>query len=173
MPGRTRAQLAAENAALRARITQLEQEVESLRQVEACLESHLREQAAVAELAGYGMGRCSVEGRVLDANPALAGLLGYASVPELKAASAAAMVCWDRGEFARLVADLAHADRAEGLEARWNRRDGTPLTVRVAARALRDEGGALVGLGIIAEEVTEGQLPGSGGRLHGRWPAGS
>lgn len=102
--------------------------------------------------AAYGMYRTTEAGQILDANPALARMLGYASVEDL---------------MARRMTDIwaSPADRAEVIarnasreyataDVRWRRKDGSPILVHLSARRVELEPG-LVGFEGIAEDITE------------------
>ncbi len=111
----------------------------------------------------YGIYRSTIDGRLLEANPALVAMLGYESEAELIGVDWARQVYLDPEERARLVREYQDAHRVEGAEAHWRKKDGTPITVRLSGRVVRDAAGALSGYEMIVEDVTahralEGQL---------------
>jgi PAS domain S-box-containing protein len=84
--------------------------------------------------AAYGIARVRLDGGFVDANPALADMLGFATADELKAAN-----FWS---------DISAANRGKGVighveahtqtgEETWTRRDGTRIDVRVSGRVTR------------------------------------
>jgi signal transduction histidine kinase/CheY-like chemotaxis protein len=61
----------------------------------------------------------------------------------------------DPAEWERLLEGARASDGLQGVDVRWQRRDGAPITVRLSGRAVRGEGGVLEGLELLAEDVTE------------------
>ena len=102
----------------------------------------------------YGIYRSTVDGRLLEANPALVSMLGYQSEAELLSVDWASGVYQDPEGRARLVGEHRDADRIEGVEVGWKRKDSTPITVRLSGRAVRDQFGALTEFEMIVEDVT-------------------
>jgi PAS domain S-box-containing protein len=107
---------------------------------------------SLVEGAPYGIYRSSLEGRFLAVNPAMVAMLGYGSASELLAVDIARDVFQDPEARARVLGPFAETGRVE-LELK--RKDGTPITVRVSGRPLRDERGNLEGFEGVAEDVTE------------------
>jgi two-component system cell cycle sensor histidine kinase/response regulator CckA len=102
----------------------------------------------------YGIYRSTPEGRLLEANPALVAMLGYASEAELLEVDWASDVYQDPGERVRRMEEYRDADRVEGAEVRWKRKDGSPVTVRLSGRMLRDEAGRLLEYEMMVEDVS-------------------
>ena len=100
-----------------------------------------------------GVYRTSPGGRVLMANPALLGMLGYASMDEL----AARDLNQDfepqylRSEFKQA---LERAGEVIGLESVWRRKDGSTFYARENARAIRGEDGSVLYFEGTVEDVT-------------------
>ena len=118
----------------------------------ALAESEARYRALIAR-AAYGIYRSTREGRFLEVNPALVAMLGYASERELLAADIKHDIYFDAASRDRLMA--AHDEQLDRTEVQWKRRDGTPITVRLSARIVRDEAGGILYFEGIAEDVTE------------------
>ncbi|MFY9584380.1 MAG: PAS domain S-box protein [Candidatus Acidiferrales bacterium] len=129
-------------------ITERRQAGEALRTSEA----RYRE---LVKNATYGIFRASWEGRFLDVNPALVAMLGYASEEEILSLNLGTGVYRDPVAWARLLEQAAVRDRVEGLEVEWKRKDGSPVLVRLSARAVRDPAGGVDCFEGIAEDVTE------------------
>jgi PAS domain S-box-containing protein len=129
-------------------ITERKRAEEALRQSETRIRS-------LVENATYGIYLCSVEGKLLDVNPALVALLGYQSETELLAANLATDIFRSPDEAAQLVAQCEQAGRLESVDVDWKHRDGKPITVRLSGRAVRDDRGVLAYFEIFAENVTE------------------
>ena len=126
-------------------ITRQKEVEERLRHSEARYRSLIQD-------AAYGIYRSSVDGRILDANKALAKMLGYDSVDELMTRQ---MTDLYRQPTDRADQIQRHAgeDRA-ALDLEWRRKDGSPLLVHITARRVAlDDGGQ--GFEGIAEDVTE------------------
>jgi len=100
-----------------------------------------------------GVYRTSPAGRVLMANPSLLGMLGYASLNELSARDLNQEFEpeYPRSEFWRT---LERDGEVIGLESAWRRKDGSSFYARENARAVRDEGGAILYIEGTVEDVT-------------------
>ena len=107
------------------------------------------------ERAAFGIYRSTPEGRFLDANPALIHMLGYASLAEVQALDIARDVYRDPRDRAALFASAELRRPEAWIEVDWKRRDGSPITVRLSARLVRDAAGAIVYCESIAENVTD------------------
>jgi PAS domain S-box-containing protein len=101
-----------------------------------------------------GVFRLSPDGRFVEVNPALVRILGYASELELYALTGTADIFIDPLERERLRLQLAHGP-VDCAAARWRRKDGSPITVRLTAQAVHDDAGRLVAYDGIAEDVSE------------------
>src|SRR6266852_40575 len=127
-------------------ITDQQRAEEALRRSEANYRS-------LVQGAPYGICRLSTDGRFLDVNPALVEMLGHSSEAEVMAVCADREVFRDPGERARILEH--HPERLEGVEVGWKRKDGTPITVRLSGRPVRDPSGPAACYELIAENVTE------------------
>src|ERR1039458_10444218 len=96
------------------------------------------------------------DGRLLDANAALAGMLGYDSPADLLKGSGAGGIALVPQVLSLLTAE--DSDDRRVVDVRWKRKDGAPLLIRLAGRLLHDEHGAPICLEMIAENVTERSL---------------
>jgi two-component system cell cycle sensor histidine kinase/response regulator CckA len=103
--------------------------------------------------AAYGIYRATVDGQILDANPAFAAMLGY-SVDELLAMSMPALY-WSPDERVALIEKSRHEpDQMRTSDVTWRRKDGTPIIARLTARLVAFEDG-VGGFEGIAEDITE------------------
>ena len=129
------------------------------RAADAQLELALRESEAslraFVENAVFGIYRSSLNGRALMVNQTLAGMLGYGSPDELLGADLARAVYRDPAERGRLVERHGAAERYEGVETVWKRKDGRPIPVRLSGRVLHDAAGDVTGFEGIVEDLTE------------------
>jgi PAS domain S-box-containing protein len=121
---------------------------EALRRSEASYRS-------LIEGAAYGIYRSDMAGKLLEVNPALVEMLGYASEAELLSRNLAADVYADPAERARLIAEHEKQDRFRGVEVNWKRKDGSVLAVRLTGRPVVDETGQLEYFEGIVENVAE------------------
>jgi len=136
----------------------LSREVERDVEREALARALERSEARFRQLihrAGYAIYRSTPEGRFLDVNPAMVRMLGYGSEAELYAIDLTSDLYVDPFERDRLRLRLTRGDDVEWLETRWKRKDGSPITVRLSVRTVRDELGQVECYEGIAEDVTE------------------
>jgi len=103
--------------------------------------------------AAFGIYRSTEDGRILDANPALAQMLGYGSVDELLTHN---MLDLYRSpeDRAALLATGAHQHHGIG-EVPWKKKDGTPILVRLVARIIEGSEKGVTWYETIAKDVTE------------------
>jgi two-component system, cell cycle sensor histidine kinase and response regulator CckA len=121
---------------------------QALRRSEVCYRS-------LVQTAVYGIYRSSLEGRFLDVNPALIGMLGYNSALEVLSLDPKADVFADPGEYKRLIDEFRRTGRMDGVEVRWKRHDGALITVRISGRAVAGGDEPADVLEAIAEDITE------------------
>jgi PAS domain S-box-containing protein len=150
-------------------LRQRDQEVLTLvsRQLSATLDHKRNEQAlrrsevryrSLVQTAVYGMYRSSLEGRFLDVNPALIGMLGYNSALEVLALDPQKDVFSDPKEYTSLVEEFHRSGRMDGFEVRWKRKNGDTIIVRISGRAVATEDQPADVLEAIAEDITERRM---------------
>ncbi len=110
---------------------------------------------SVVEYAPYGIFRATIEGRLLQVNPALRKMLGYDSAEDLAGKHLATDVFRYAAEYQRLADLLIHAEEIKDVEAEWKRKTGTPITVRCSGRRVNHEDGTPSYFQVFAEDVTE------------------
>jgi len=103
--------------------------------------------------APYGICRCDSAGILLDANPTLVKILGYASSSELVGRNLANQYA-DTQEWFNLADHFRSLKRFHGLVAEWVCKDGSSVMVRLSGRAIRGDGNAAF-FELFAEDVTE------------------
>ena len=108
---------------------------------------------SLIEGAPYGIFRTSDDGRLFSANPALVEMLGYGSPSDLLSANLDRDIFRAPEDWKRICRE--HPNGFEGVEVGWKRRDGTPITVRVSGRPVRDHAGRASCYEMIAENVSE------------------
>ena len=136
---------------------QLAAAIDRKRNEQALRRSEMRYRSLV-QTAVYGIYRSSLEGRFLDVNPALIGMLGYNSAIEVLALDPQKDVFAEPREYERLVDEFRKTGRMDGLEVRWKRQDGAVITVRISGRAVAGGDEPADVLEAIAEDVTERRL---------------
>jgi PAS domain S-box-containing protein len=105
--------------------------------------------------AAYGIFRSTMDGTILDANPAFAQMLGYQSVDEISAVNMRD-ICTGAADRAALIERFrlsAEATLSEDL--RWKRKDGETIVVRLTAHVVDLEGEGASCFDGIAEDITE------------------
>jgi PAS domain S-box-containing protein len=101
----------------------------------------------------YGIYRCNDSGRILDANPAMAKMLGYATRQELLDLPSIEQVYCDPRDYQTLLEKLRQHGSVEGLEVQWRTRDGGVITMRLSGSLVISAAGGYE-REMIAENVT-------------------
>ncbi|HXY41453.1 MAG TPA: PAS domain-containing protein [Vicinamibacteria bacterium] len=111
----------------------------------------------IFEKARVGIFQTTLGGAVVDANPALAETLGYASREAVLAAlrDVGTQVYADPEDRDRLLAQLQRDGRVARYQVRMRRLDGSPLWASVTADAVQDETGRQVLIEGLLDDVTE------------------
>ena len=133
---------------------QLASAVEIKRNEQALRRSEARYRSLV-QSSVYGIYRSSLEGRFLDVNPALITMLGYGSAEEVLLLDPEKDVFAHAAEHTRLIEEFRRTGRLDGIEVKWNRKDGSTITVRISGRAVSSADEPADVLEAIAEDVTD------------------
>jgi PAS domain S-box-containing protein len=115
-------------------------------------EEHYRDLFASAPI---GIFRSTRDGRLLMANQELARILDYASAEELQALNLGRDVYRREEDRRTLVAQHAERTTPWTVDIEWKRRDGTPIWVRLTARAVQDQNGQFQHFEAFVRDVTE------------------
>ncbi|OYV97048.1 MAG: hypothetical protein B7Z68_04355, partial [Acidobacteria bacterium 21-70-11] len=102
-----------------------------------------------------GIYRTTPDGEILDANPALLAMLGYATLDELRQRNLEDTGFEPEYPRARFEEAIQRDGHVRGLEARWKRKDGELLVVRENALAIRGSDGKILFYEGAVEDVTE------------------
>jgi two-component system cell cycle sensor histidine kinase/response regulator CckA len=121
---------------------------DALRRSEAGLRS-------LVDNAPFGILRTKQDGRILQANPAMVRMLGYASEQEVFSLNMARDVFRRAEDRVEATAWSVKQDSVKGLEIEWKRKDGSIFMVRCDAHVVRDNEGYLECLETFVEDVTE------------------
>jgi PAS domain S-box-containing protein len=120
----------------------------------AALAESERRYRSLVENAVEGIVRTSADGRIVDANAAFARILGCDSIAEALTLRLQD-ISVDPADVGRVRAEFRAAGTIRSLELTLRKKDGTPVTVILSARALRDEDGGLLGFEGMVLDVTE------------------
>ena len=116
-------------------------------------ETQLRHEGLVQH-APVGIFRSSVkEDRFLAVNPALVEMLGYDSAEALMRVKISQDIYLQASDRKTLLEASQQRDLYLGIEVKWKRKDGTPITARLSGRSIR-LGDEVVGHDVFAEDVT-------------------
>jgi PAS domain S-box-containing protein len=129
---------------------------ERKRSEDALRESEARYRSLV-QSATYGVYQTTVDGRLVLVNPSLVAILGFESDRELLGMNARDLYV-DPTDRDRLIEEYRTSRLIRGVQTRWKRRDGTPVTVKLSGRVLRNTDDEPTGFEMIAEDVTDRQL---------------
>jgi PAS domain S-box-containing protein len=127
-------------------MTARRQTEEALKHSEASLRSFV-------DHAPFGIYRSTPQGRFLAVNAALVEMLGYESEADLLAVDIGRDVYLAADERLRVSEHYRKLDRLD-VHLRWKRKDGTPITVRITGRPVRDADGELRHWEAFVEDVT-------------------
>ncbi len=127
--------------------------LEQSRQRQALKEAESRYQR-LFERVPVGLYRVSPDGQILDANPALAEMLGYEDRAALLDANAADFYTSPEARR-KWKAMAAREGVIRDMEAQARRRDGTVIWVRHSSRLVRDDRGQLLYFEGAVEDITE------------------
>ena len=105
--------------------------------------------------ATVGLLTSTADGRPTMVNRTLVEMLGYASAKDLLGRNLGADVYQSPEERARVIGIMSALGEFEDLEAKWKRKDGTPLTVSLKGRTIRGPDGQVVGFEGAIDDVTE------------------
>src|ERR1700741_3223170 len=110
---------------------------------------------ALLDNPAYGICRCNLEGKLLDANQALVTMLGYASKEQLLSADQVSDLIPALQTGFPFTGGPGDANPIRPVEIEWKRKDGTTLKARLSGRGYHDVKGNFAGYEIIAVDVTE------------------
>ncbi|MEW5918586.1 MAG: ATP-binding protein [Gemmatimonadota bacterium] len=136
-------------------IEQREDVEETLRASEARLRRSEERLRTLVDHAAYGIYRCGLDSRFVDANPAMLHMLGYDSLPQLQQLDVLRQVFVEPAERQLWSEDLASGRLRDWYDFTWRRTDGHTVRVRVSPRLVRDDHERYLYCDAIAENVTE------------------
>jgi len=107
------------------------------------------------ENATIGIYRTTPDGKILLANPALIGMLGYGSFEELAQRDLETEGYEPSYERSKFRTQIETEGVINGYQSAWTRKDGATLFVRESAKAIRDANGRILYYEGTVEDVTE------------------
>jgi PAS domain S-box-containing protein len=107
------------------------------------------------ENAAHGIFRAMPDGSLLDVNPALVVMLGYAAKEELLACNLGRDIYEDPDLRSLILASYSAAATLKSAEARWKRKDGTIIDIRMSGRQVLKRDGSPGHYEVIVEDFTE------------------
>lgn len=129
-------------------ITERKRAEEELRRSEANSRSLVHD-------APFGILKVTLEGRILQANPALVKMLGYKSEDELCALNMERDVYHDPKQRQRLIEEHAQKEDFHNVEVQWKRKDGNVITALLNGRRVVGPDHAQTYYEEFAEDITQ------------------
>jgi len=108
---------------------------------------------SIFDNAVFGLYVSTPDGRFLQANPALASMLGHESVDDLIEAGPRSLYS-DAAQREEIVQEALISGEVPTHDIEWLRRDATPISVRVGGKAIRGPDGD-VAFEMIVQDITE------------------
>jgi PAS domain S-box-containing protein len=124
-------------------------------QTELALRESEQRFKSIFENTPVGFYRTTPDGRILDANPALIQMLGYASFKELAAVNLETDAYHPRYRQHQFHERIERDGVIKGMESLWKRPDDTLVYIRKNARAIRDADGNIVFYEGTVEDISD------------------
>jgi diguanylate cyclase (GGDEF)-like protein/PAS domain S-box-containing protein len=118
-------------------------------------EQALREMSAVIDSSADAIFAATLESTVTSWNRAAALLSGYAAHEALGAPLSVLVPANRAGEVETIIARVRDGETVRDHQTQWRRRDGSAVHVSWTASPVRDDRGAVIGMSVIAQDVTE------------------
>ncbi len=141
-------------------VAMLERDVAARKRTEEVLRKSEQRYRALFEETHDGVILSSIEGRILDANPAALAMFGYQKKDELCALLTNQLHYGGSEGDRRRLSQLLRADdpSTRDLEVEFRRKDGSKVVAMVSSSPIRDEDGKLAGFRMILRDVTERRM---------------
>ncbi len=130
-------------------------DISERKQAETALRESEEKYRDFIENATFGIFRANAKGDLLDVNPALVSMLGYASKDDLLSSNLERDVYQNPEDRSSVVRTYQFNGRGNGIEVNWKRKDAKTITVRLCGRVVRDQENQVRHYEVIAEDVTE------------------
>ncbi len=138
-----------------AEIVAIYEDVTDRKEAEEALRESEQRFKSIFENAPIGFYRTTPDGRVLDANPALIHMLGYASFEALAAINLETHEFQPEYPRRQFKKRIQRDGEIKGMEAHWKRPDGTFAYLRENAKVFRDANGNTVCYEGTVEDLTD------------------
>jgi PAS domain S-box-containing protein len=130
-------------------------DITDLKSTEQSLRDSEEKYRNLFENAAHGIFRARPDGSLLDVNPALVVMLGYAAKEELLACNLGRDIYEDPDLRSLILASYSAAATLKSAEARWKRKDGTIIDIRMCGRQVLKHDGSPGHYEVIVEDFTE------------------
>jgi two-component system cell cycle sensor histidine kinase/response regulator CckA len=107
------------------------------------------------ENAPFGILRTTLDGQIVQANPALVEMLGYDSEEEVLRLRMSTDVYLHPEEREEATLWCRKQDAVQGIEVEWKHKSGRPFTIRCAAHVVKDNEGGVEFLEGFVEDISE------------------
>src|SRR5581483_3490643 len=107
------------------------------------------------ENATHGIFWSKPDGTLLDVNPAMVTMLGYSSRDELLKRNLSFDIYEDEFTRRTILERYGPSARVEVVEAKWRRKDGKIIVVRISGNLIRTKNGSIDHYEVIAEDITQ------------------
>ncbi len=102
-----------------------------------------------------GIYQMTPNGKLILANPSLAGMLGYSTVGELLLSDANVRGFTNSKKRQNFLKQFKEKDFIIGYQSEWKRRDANKIVVRESTRAAKDENGKIIYFEGVVEDISE------------------
>ena len=137
---------------------QAQHEITERKQIGNALRKSEERFRSIFENAVMGLYRSTPDGRILMANPALLGMLGYSSFEKIDQRNLDENGFEPKKQRAIFKKRMKEEGQVIGLESVWERKDGNLLFVRENAKSIYDEEGNILHYEGTVEDITERRL---------------
>ncbi len=125
-----------------------------LKQTEDALKESEEKYSTLIENINIGVFRNTYDGTFLQINPAMAKLLGYESVRELKGTHTSKLLC-DSYSVSEFLRSIKHPEGIRNKEMTMRRKDGSFVITSITAKARFGEDGRVMWIDGVIEDITE------------------
>ena len=130
-------------------------DVTESKQAEAALRESEKKYREFVENATYGIFRSTPEGDLLDVNPALVAMLGYASKEEVLKLNLERDIYETRSDRVRALQELGFKETVRGFETNWRRKGRKTIIVRLSGSAVEGKEKGTKHFEWIVEDITD------------------
>ena len=144
-----------QRALLERKKSALHEALDEMQRFSAALRESEERFRTLVENSTIGIYRTTPDGRILLANPAMAGMLGYLSYEDLATRDLEKTGFEPSYPRRQFIETIEKHGEIKGLESAWTRKDGTIIHVRESARRIRDARGKTMYYDGTVEDISE------------------